>query len=170
VKSGLKVKKDKVANVSDNIAVLAETKVMVGIPAEGAARPTDEKQEGEPITNAVIGYLNEFGAPENNLPARPHLVPGVESQMAKIKQMMRAAAKSVVDGKPGDLDKHLHKVGLTAQNAVRAFITQGGFVPLSPRTIAQREARGRSGDKPLIDTGQYRNAQTYVLRRKKDQG
>ena len=63
-------------------------------------------------------------------------------------------------------DKALHSAGLIAQNAVRNKITEGPFVPLAPMTLAKRKARGRTGEKPLIDSGAYRNAQTYVIRPK----
>jgi hypothetical protein len=33
-------------------------------------------------------------------------------------------------------------------------------------TLERRRAKGRTGTKPLIDTGQLRNAITYVLRKK----
>jgi hypothetical protein len=50
---------------------------------------------------------------------------------------------------------------------VRAFITAGqGFAPLAAATLAARRRKGRTGTKPLIDTGQLRRAITYVLRRK----
>jgi hypothetical protein len=34
---------------------------------------------------------------------------------------------------------------------------------LAERTLAARKARGRTGEKPLIDTGQLRNAVTFVV-------
>ncbi|MBX4298880.1 hypothetical protein K4H04_24285, partial [Mycobacterium tuberculosis] len=63
---------------------------------------------------------------------------------------------------------------------MRAKITEGPFVPLAAATLRARARRGRSGAakelasraagnapdnsnaKPLIDTGQYRQAITYV--------
>ncbi|MCJ2023540.1 hypothetical protein, partial [Methylobacterium sp. J-067] len=52
-----------------------EKRVLIGIPAE--SMHPGEKGE-KPINNAALGYLFEYGQPEKNLPARPHLFPGVE--------------------------------------------------------------------------------------------
>ena len=57
-----------------------------------------------------------------------------------------------------------HAAGLIAQNSVRRTLTTAAYRPLSERTLAERRARGRTGTKPLIDTGQYRNSITYVVR------
>ncbi len=56
--------------------------------------------------------------------------------------------------------------GLMGQDAVRGKITSGPFVPLAPATLRARKAKGRTGEKPLIDTGQLRAAYTYVIRAK----
>src|SRR5882724_12416208 len=62
---------DKVKEVQLAIRALANTRVMVGIPSDKAAR------KGK-INNAQLGYIHEFGAPEVNIPPRPFLVPGVQ--------------------------------------------------------------------------------------------
>ena len=48
-------------------------------------------------------------------------------------------------------------------SAVQAEITDGAFAPLAERTIKGRLRRGRTGTKPLIDTGQYRRAFQYTI-------
>ena len=57
-------------------------------------------------------------------------------------------------------------IGLQGADAVRAKITSGPFVPLAPKTLAKRRAKGRKGDKPLIDTGALQRAYTYAIRTK----
>lgn len=47
--------------------------------------------------------------------------------------------------------------------AVRNQITEGSFAPLAERIPAARNARGRTSEKPPIDTSQMRNMLTYVI-------
>lgn len=154
------ITKDRVADVLKQVKALTAQEVLVGVPAENAGR-----NDGDAINNAEIGYVQEFGAPERNIPARPFLLPGVEEAMPKIIDRMKAGGAKALSGDPGAASKTLNAVGLMAQNAVRAKINEGIPPPLSPRTLADRRARGRTGEKPLIDTGQLRNSVTYVVRK-----
>lgn len=161
----VKVILDKTADVIKALRVLAESRVMVGVPSSAAGR---DLQTGEPINNAQIGYIQEHGAPEANIPARPHLKPGVEQEKAAWTAKLRDAATAAFEGKPARADRNLHAAGLIGQRAVRNKIQTGPFVPLSPVTLAKRKSRKiapRQGEKPLLDTGQYRNSITYVVRR-----
>jgi hypothetical protein len=60
-------------------------------------------------------------------------------------------------------ERALHKVGLIGTSAVQAKITDGAFAPLAERNIKGRLRRGRTGTKPLIDTGAYRRSFTYTI-------
>lgn len=158
----VKITKDRVPDILRAIKDLTSKEVLVGIPDTDAGR-----DEGA-ISNAEIGYLMETGSPAQNIPERPHLVPGVESAREKIEKRLKAGAQAALSGKASDVDATLTAVGITAENAVKAKITDGPFTPLSPKTLAKRRARGRTGEKPLIDTGQYRRAITHVVRKKGD--
>lgn len=159
MKSGVHVILDQVAKVTQGISMLAGVRVMVGIPSSTAGR-----KEG-PITNAALGYIHENGAPEVNIPARPFLIPGVKNAEVQNIEDFRKVGKLALEGKPAAAEKGFHAAGLHASNAVRAKITEGPFAPLKPATLAARRSRGRTGTKPLIDTGQLRAAITYVLRK-----
>lgn len=167
---GVTVVSDKTAMLKAAIKALTKGRVLVGIPSEDAQREPEPDEPSPDINNAEIGYLNEFGMPEINLPARPHLVPGVEDALPQVTITYRKAAADALDGKIEDVNKAHAKVGLQAVSKVQARITDGPFVPLSEATIANRKARGRTGEKPLIDTGQYRRSITYVVRPAKGQG
>lgn len=162
---GVTIKKDITKQVLKALNNLTKKQVLVGIPAANADR---EPEPGEPpgITNAVIGYLMENGSPAANIPARPHLVPGIESIEPEIARRYRVGAQAVLDGKTDSLDDTHAAVGLLAVAAVQRKIDSVIPPPLSPRTLAARRARGRTGETPLIDTGQYRRAQNYVIRDK----
>jgi hypothetical protein len=158
----LTIKVDKVEQILGNIEALTKQRVMVGIPQEKNA----ERDDGT-ITNAEIGYINEFGEPEMNIPARPHLVPGIREAIPKIVPVMRKGAVAAMDGSAAAADA-LTAVGLIGQVAVQKKITDGPFQALSERTIYNRQHRRiapRMGTKPLIDTGAYRQAITFVIRK-----
>ena len=180
MKSGLTITKDEADKLLKAVQTLTRQEVLVGVPDATAGRKGDD----EPISNAAIGYINEFGSPEQNIPARPFLIPGVRDAAPKFIKRLHDAAKAAVAGKNDTVQANLMAAGLVAQNAVRAKISAGPFVPLADATVAARARRGRKGAiaemasraagnapgtelaRPLIDTGQLRRAITYVTRMK----
>ncbi|KAA2237675.1 hypothetical protein [Salinarimonas soli] len=156
--------RDRSAEIMRLVSRLSRSRVLVGIPSDAPERRAEAGEPKPDITNAVIGYVQEFGDPARNIPERPFLVPGVASVEDRIVAEYRAAAKKTIQGDTEALGQAEHRVGLIAQNAVRAKITEGPFAPLAPQTLARRRARGRTGERPLIDTGQLRMAVTYVIR------
>ena len=160
-----KVTKDDVGAVLKAIRGLERNQVLVGIPSSAAGRRPDPA-DPQPINNAVIGYVMENGSPARNIPARPHLTAGIADAKDEIAARYKAGARAVLDGRVKDPDKVHTAVGLIAEKSVKAKITAGEFAPLAPATIAARRRRGRKSEKPLIDTGQYRNAITHVVRPK----
>lgn len=157
--------KDRLGAVLKGIRELERHQVLVGVPAKTADRQPDPQDPG-PINNATIGYLMETGSPAANIPARPHLQPGIEDARETIVAEYRTGADAVLDGKVSNADTIHTRVGLTAQASVRRKITDGPFEALAPATLADRKRRGRKGEKPLIDTGQYRQSINFVIRPK----
>lgn len=157
----VKVTKDRMPEVLQSIHKLVSQDVLIGIP------DSDPGRRDEPISNAQIGYIQETGSPTNNLPARPFLVPGVEAVQAKAIERLKKGATAALDGNAGSAEKALIAAGTMAQSSVRNTINAGIDPPLAPSTLAARRRRGRTGTVPLIDTGQLRNAVTFVLRKKK---
>lgn len=177
--SGVKVTKDNVAAVMKSIAALNKSRVMVGVPSETAGR-----DDGGPVNNAEIGYIMETGDPSHNIPARPFLVPGVNSVRDEIADRFRTAGKRALDGDVAVIDKMLSAIGMVGQQAIQNKIKNGPFAPLAESTLRNRARRGRKGAakellsraagndpdnsnaRPLIDTGELLKSITYVLRRK----
>jgi phage gpG-like protein len=159
-KSGVKTTRDDVDRIMRSLKTLTGLDVLVGIPAEN----TERREKGEPINNAILGYIHENGAPKANIPARPFLIPGVRNAKPKVIPHFKKATEAVLKGDLEGASRSLHAAGLIGQNEVRAVINSGPPPALSERTLAARRARGRTGDVPLIDTGQLRNSITYVLR------
>lgn len=157
----VEVVKDITDKVLANIQKMASDRLLIGIPAEKAAR------KGDPITNAALGYIHENGSPARNIPARPFLVPGVRKATPKCLEVLKAAGKAALTAGPEALDKGLNAAGLVAQSAVKNQIrSQEGFTPLKAGTLAARKRNGFKGEKALIRTGQLLNSITYVVREK----
>ena len=156
MQSGMQMITDALPDLLRRLAAVAQRDVLVGVPA-------GEGRDDGP-TNAEIGYQNEFGSPANNIPARPHLLPGVAAVQDKVVAKLTQAADAAATGRPSDAERQLHAAGLLAQNSVRRTLTTTAYRPLSERTLAERQTRERTGTKPLIDTGQYRRSITYVVR------
>lgn len=144
--------------------------VLVGIPEDKTMRDPEidsqhlEAGTKEPFTNAAIGYIAEFGAPEANIPQRQWLQPSIEKGKVKISKYMKQAGKLLLEGNVKGADKAFHAAGMTAQNIARATVNTGDFQALAEATIKARLRRGRTGTKPLVDTGQFRNSISYVVR------
>lgn len=165
-KPGVLTSRDKVDQILKSIRSLTKTEVLVGVPDINAGRDPEPGEGGQPLSNAEIGYLMETGVPEKNIPARPFLIPGVREAVEPIGKQMESGARKSLTGDTQAIDATMNKVGLIAQNAVRMKITDGPFAPLAPKTLAKRRAKGRTGEKPLLDTGQLRQSITYVIRPK----
>lgn len=183
---GVKITRDKVADVLAAVKTLTRLEVLVGIPGENAERDTTPGAKPSPISNVWLGYVHEFGSPKHNIPARPFLVPGVRDAMPTLLPMLKKAGELALDFKePGAVTQQLVKVGLAAASAVQMKITTGPFQPIADATKRARLYRKASyrnasamqkhrmmekwlgGDfTPLVDTGAMRQAVTFVVRPK----
>ncbi|EGN2276767.1 hypothetical protein QPG87_002977 [Salmonella enterica] len=178
MKSGVTIRADNAQAILDALKSLTKKDVLIGIPAE------DSERDDIPFGNAGIGYINEYGSPAQNIPPRPHLVPVVKSVEEQTVPQLKAAAQAALDGNADGAERALNQAGTLAANGVRRYMTTTGFTPLADSTVKARARRGRKGAsaelarrsageapgtdlaKPLIDTGQYRRAITYVVRDK----
>lgn len=168
---------DRAQALMRNVRALMKYEVLVGIP-DGTK---GHKLDGKPVANSfplsAIGLINELGSPAQNIPARPMLIPGVMSVRGAISEAMADAAKealinealqsSSAPGRP----KVFVKIGSLAANAVQNRITAVLSPALKPATLRARKAKGFRGESPLIVTGQFLNAITFVvLKRGADNG
>lgn len=160
MKSGLTVRIDSAQSILDALKTLANKDVLVGIPES-----KNERDDGD-IGNAAIGYINENGSPAQNIPPRPHLKPGIRSVEQDFMPHLKSAARKALEGDAEGAVTSLDRAGTVAANGVKRYITITGFTPLADATIANRIRRGRTGNKPLIDTGEYRRSITHVVRDK----
>jgi hypothetical protein len=162
-------------DIEKAIRRLASRQLLIGIPADHDARP------GDPIGNASLGYIHETGSPARNIPARPHLVPGVEQALPAITKRLEEAARAALEGNIAGVDQGFGRAGVEAVNSVRAVIQAGIPPPLAPATVAarrrrtpgssyRRQATTAADVTPLIDSGDYIKNLTYVVRDRSRQG
>jgi hypothetical protein len=193
-KAKLVKKQDGLEKLKRVLAAFEAERVLVGIPSNKADRSGTDLGA---LNNATIGIIMEKGSPAANIPARPWLAPGIVSAKSAIVSHYEQAAKKAL--RQGDLAamSAAHKqVGHLTADAVKRYINSGTFAPLSPRTIANRarqrgtrrrvsetkylglvaggmspaQAQNVAGIRPLINSGQMRNAVTYVVRKKGEPG
>jgi hypothetical protein len=132
----------------------------------------------------------ETGIPEMNVPARPHLIPGIERIQGEIGHLMAKGLKGEFSGKNGSWKEALTMIGQKATSSVQGMIREGLQPPLPAKTVANRfrkrenkkrrkgeqqyvdivaaggteaEAAAATGIKPLYDTGGYLRSITYVV-------
>ncbi len=158
-RTGARVTTDRVASVLALVKRASRKAVLIGIPYAHTARPGDVG-----VSNAMIGHLNEFGSPTQNIPARPHLVPGVLAVRARVTGILEQGLIDEASGVPDALDKAMHAAGLVAVASVKTTITNRLSPGLAAYTIKKRLAKGRTGTLPLVDSSQYINAITYAVR------
>src|SRR4051812_46011538 len=169
----LTVTKSETANFQKALRELVRTKVMVGIPS-------DKNTRKDQMTNAVLGYIHEFGSPIHNIPAHAWLVPGVKASEKQWTNYLQQAAKLAFEGKPAAVDRAFHAAGTVAVGSVKTRITAGIAPPLAELTKQRRRAKHKNtkagpsvlpqrfgGFTPLVDTAQMLNSITYSIQKTK---
>lgn len=184
------VKSVNLGSLTDAVGALAKKEVLVGIPAEHSSRqtPSDDNinnaellyiqshgvrkaemrkemqqhiDAGKSYSEAHSLYIQSHGSPLWHIPPRPVLEPSIEANKEPIAKQLQGAAVAAIDGNQQEVDNALHRAGIVAENAAKAWFEnpQNGWPPNSPKTIAKK-----GSDSPLIDTGEMRKAITHVVR------
>ncbi len=152
--------------IRDEIRLLEKGYVLVGWPGGGpnhrevthlrtsSGKTRSKKGSVTTLPIAAIALVHEFGSPEDNLPARPVMA---KTNRAYAKRLGPVMVKVVRDIYAGKLlpSTALKQLGVYWEGRIKAMFREGAFAPLRPATIA---AKGSS--KPLIDSGQLRQAVT----------
>lgn len=179
---------DKMADVKKFLEDLARKDVLVGVP-EGS---DNNRQSDTGITNAELLYvhthgirqkemrdemnpkvesgempyskaykmwLHTHGSPLWQSPPRPVIEPAIQNKKDVIAKQLQKVATTALDGQ--DPSVELEKAGMLGQNIARDWFTNpaNGWAPNSPIT-----ARRKGSERPLIDSGEMRQAITYVVR------
>lgn len=111
--------------------------------------------------NAMIATIHEYGAPEAGIPERSFIRRTfANSEVIEQKRKMAAQMmKRILAGKM-EVGQALGLLGAYGANAVKRTIDEGTGVPppLKAATIARK-----GSSRPLVDTGQMRNAITWQV-------
>lgn len=159
----LTVTEDFTENFKKIIDSFRHDEVVVGIPSEDNGR----KKKDAPIGNAALLALNEFGSPQNNIPARHPMQTGIKLAKDAIAEEFKKAAKNSLKKGVSALAEYYERAGIIAANSIKKVINdQTDMEPPSESTLESRKARGFKGTKALVVTGQMRNVITSVVRRK----
>ena len=170
------IKESHVKELTKSLLKLKKTQVFVGI-AQGSKK--DSRKTGV-ITNAELGYIHEKGSPSAGIPARPFLEPGIAKGKARITEDLRLAMDAAIHDDEDRVKHNLEAAGSHAVSEVKDYMQTADFKPLKPSTIRgrskarQTESRresedealatgDQSGIRPLINTGQLRNALDYYV-------
>lgn len=181
--------RQELADVLAAVQALARSEVLVGFPEDTTERDKDpnDKPEDRGITNAALGYIHDNGIPEVGIPARPFMLEGIKRAQGQIEQYLEGALSAAAQGKVAVAEGQLQGAGMAAKLSIQKRINEGIPPPLSEYTLKKRAARGKGSlvakaaqmeldrrdkglppsldvAKPLVDTGQLRNAVNYVIR------
>lgn len=156
----LEVTEDRTDELKRIIDSFRKDTVLIGIPSE------DSQRKGkQAINNATLMFINEFGSPGQNIPARTPMATGIKLAQPAISEEYKKALVAAFSKGFGALTTYYNRIGTIASNSVKAVINQQtDMQALSESTLMSREAKGFSGTKALIVTGQLRNSITYVVK------
>lgn len=158
----LKVTNDFLDQFNQIIKGFKNDAVLVGIPEAKSPR---RELKGEPINNAAILAVNEFGSPMNNIPARPVMSIGIKKAQNEIANIFGMCAKKCLEDGLSALNFYYNRAGIIASMSIKKVINaQEGIKPPAKSTLEARQAIGFKGTKALIVTGQMRNSITYVIK------
>lgn len=157
-KSGVTMTFDKMADVVEGVRILGRLHVAVGIPEDDDARGDDAS-----IGNAALLYIHDQGAPEAGIPQREVMRPGIKNAQPEISRRLVLAGRAALDGKPESVRNQFRAAGMAGASAVKTMINSNVAPSLKPATLAARKRRGVKRTNTLVDTGQMRNAVTYVV-------
>ena len=106
-------------------------------------------EDGTPV--AQVAMIQEFGAPEKNIPPRPFMRPAKMEHAKDWKAQFEKAAKNLHKGRIREEDI-LNELGDRIVADIRGAIMDVHFPPLKEQTLKTRRGKGNYSDKPLIDT------------------
>ena len=129
--------------------------VYVGLPKEKA---TKKYKEGESVIE--VGATHEYGV--GNIPQRSFLrVPFAENKK-EIDEFIQKRFK--MSGKEIAPIKALEQIGVFTEGISKESFVKNNWKELSNARKQQKIVNGKSGNTPLIDTGNLRNSITSVVR------
>jgi hypothetical protein len=127
--------------------------ITVGVHADAGAeghRPANDTGAGRAVTVADVATWNEFGT--GSIPQRSFIRAWFDESQDFIRETLRSQMALVAQGKL-TADKAAERVALACEGSMKKRISRGVPPPNAAETI-----RRKGSSKPLINTGQLRNA------------
>lgn len=162
VKPTLKVTRDFTEHVNEIIKKFRHDDILVGIPEEKT-----ERKDSDPINNATLLAICNFGSPATGIPPWPVMSIGIKNAQEDIAEQFKKAAVNALSKGLSALSPAYNRIGLIASNSVKLVLNEQEDVPPDKpeeSTLKARKHRKFKGTKYWIVTGQMRNAITYVVR------
>lgn len=160
MKPTLEVTSDFTENFNKIVKQFKRDAILVGIPEQEG-----ERKDGDPINNAALLAMTNFGSARNNIPAWPVMAIGIQNAQEEIADQFKWAARMALSQGLSALPVYYNRLGIIASNSIKKAInSQVGAPELADATLAAREHDGFKGTKRGIVTGQMRNAITYVVK------
>ncbi|BBU96709.1 hypothetical protein [Providencia rettgeri] len=119
--------------------------------------------DGTPI--AYIAAIQELGYPAGGIPPRSFFRPTMSDKKAEYGQLIFRVAKAAAAGNISVTDG-LTQVGAKAAGDVKLAIKAVTTPALDDSTVkarVRRHSKGKSTDKPLVDTGQMLQAVSFTV-------
>ncbi|HCM61775.1 MAG TPA: hypothetical protein DIT05_04400 [Morganella sp. (in: Bacteria)] len=119
--------------------------------------------DGTPI--AYVAAIQELGYPAGGIPPRPFMRPAMTEHRQEYGQLIGRAVKAAVNGKI-TVTNGLTQIGAKAAGDVQMAIKSVTTPPLNDATIAvrsRRHSKGKSTNKPLVDSGQMLQSVTFAV-------
>ena len=158
-----KVVKSNRSVIDRAVGSLLKSRMVVGVPSGSAPETSPDGKRTVPM--ATVAYIQEFGDDELHIPSRPFMRTGFASVRGQVTAQMVAGARAAFTGDLGAADRTFHSVGLIAQAAIKQAILDGGFAPLSERTLQARARRRAEGGGGLSRSASSKGARAELKRR-----
>lgn len=153
---------DNVSNQLKAIEFIKENEVYVGIQQKDTSREDDN------VTNAELLFIHTNGSPIRNIPVRPVIEPALKAHSQQLSKIMLRAAKCALNGDFSEAMKQLNMAGMRGRDVSKLWFTnpKNHWPTNSPEVIERKMKKGATDPKPLIDTGELRNAISYFVKTK----
>lgn len=125
------------------LARMAKSFVKVGVLSNAGT-------EDDGTTLVDVATVNEFGAPEKNIPERPFLRQSYDMNRTEVSKKKAALTDKILEGKK-DTRRALDELGVWFTGKVKQTFTKGDFPPNAPATIKRK-----GSSRPLIHSGRLR--------------
>ncbi len=132
--------------------------VVIGLLSDGKKR-----KEGDPLTNAQIGAVHEFGSSDGHVPERSFIRATIDANPEKYRTFIKKLALAVLLGEMTEAEA-LKRIGGMVEGDVRKRINANIPPELSEKTKEQKVVNGHSGNTALVNTGQMKSAITFQVR------